>query len=81
MPVTEYKCHVCGKAFMIERNLQLHLKLHLGQKDYACTICEKSYYTKSGLQVSTYTLPQPPEGSFLKQLGAKLAPTEKLAPN
>ena len=47
--VKEFKCPTCGKAFRIERNLQLHLKLHLGQKDYFCDVCDRAFFTKTGL--------------------------------
>ena len=47
----------------------LHYKLHLGQKDFICSICERTYYTKSGLQAHMRQLhapaPKDQTGGFL----------------
>ena len=38
----------------------LHHKLHLGQKDFVCTVCHRTYFTKSGLQAHMRQLHAPP---------------------
>ena len=48
----------------------LHYKLHLGQKDFICSVCSRTYYTKSGLQAHIRQLHAPPSKSqelFCKQ--------------
>ena len=49
----------------------LHYKLHLGQKDFICSVCNRTYYTKSGLQAHVRQLHAPPPKSqgelFCKQ--------------
>ena len=41
-----FSCTTCGKEFSKVDNLQLHQKLHFGQKDYICSVCNRSYFTK-----------------------------------
>ncbi|KAG1704455.1 Zinc finger protein Gfi-1b [Nymphon striatum] len=38
----KHACNTCGHTFRHPRNLNLHMKRHLRQKDYKCGIC--SYY-------------------------------------
>ena len=38
----------------------LHYKLHLGQKDFKCSVCHRTYFTKSGLQAHLRQLHAPP---------------------
>ena len=34
----EFHCHLCPKEFMQKRQLAVHIKRHLGQKDHVCQV-------------------------------------------
>ncbi|XP_055705204.1 gastrula zinc finger protein XlCGF26.1-like [Phlebotomus papatasi] len=45
-------CNVCGKAFYMRLNLQLHMKIHDTHRErYPCTVCGKTYSTKGALSL------------------------------
>ncbi|XP_055848257.1 uncharacterized protein LOC129913547 [Episyrphus balteatus] len=43
------ECFTCHKKFTRWKNFMVHLKRHLGWKDFACTYCEKKFVIRSAL--------------------------------
>lgn len=46
-----YQCDVCKKKFARQYSLNLHAKLHTGEKDHKCEYCDKSFRASSYLKV------------------------------
>ena len=46
----------CGKVFISQSDLQKHMKMHLGQKDFVCDVegCGKEYTTIHHLKVCKF---------------------------
>ncbi len=38
-----HKCPRCAKAFVTKTKLQDHVRRHMGEKRFACLICNKKY--------------------------------------
>ncbi|XP_068203442.1 gastrula zinc finger protein XlCGF57.1-like isoform X2 [Palaemon carinicauda] len=47
----KFVCDTCGKHFARKDNLQMHYKVHTGEKDFMCKICKKKFAHKSSLTV------------------------------
>ena len=45
-----YPCDLCSKSFSAINVLNLHKKVHTGEKSYTCRFCEKKFATPSGLK-------------------------------
>ncbi|XP_037954785.1 putative mediator of RNA polymerase II transcription subunit 26 isoform X2 [Teleopsis dalmanni] len=43
------ECFTCGKKFQRWKNFSLHLKRHLGWKEFGCNICDKKFVVRSAL--------------------------------
>ncbi|XP_039969590.1 uncharacterized protein LOC120781432 [Bactrocera tryoni] len=43
------QCFTCGKTFQRWKNFSLHLKRHLGWKEFGCNVCEKKFVVRSAL--------------------------------
>lgn len=43
------ECFSCGKKFQRWKNLALHLKRHMGWKEFGCNVCEKKFVVRSAL--------------------------------
>ncbi|CAG2063300.1 unnamed protein product, partial [Timema podura] len=46
----QFKCNICEKTFTQNSSLNIHMKLHRGQKDYTCQICSRSFAQNSSLK-------------------------------
>ncbi|KAH8267989.1 hypothetical protein KR018_001268 [Drosophila ironensis] len=43
------ECFTCGKKFCRWKNFSLHLKRHLGWKEFGCYVCDKKFVVRSAL--------------------------------
>ncbi|XP_058465705.1 zinc finger imprinted 3-like [Malaya genurostris] len=52
----QHMCSFCGKMERSNAGLEIHMKFHLKQKDWACELCDKQYYTKADLRQHVLTV-------------------------
>ena len=38
-----YKCSECGKYFSEKYNMQVHMRIHNGERPYKCDICGRRF--------------------------------------
>lgn len=48
-------CAFCGKAFLYMSKYRRHLKIHTGEKPFACLICNKEFSQKANLKTHMST--------------------------
>ncbi|TRY62791.1 hypothetical protein TCAL_12063, partial [Tigriopus californicus] len=47
---SSFQCHVCGKQYLVKRNLDLHMNIHQGILPFKCTYCAFGTIHKSVLK-------------------------------
>ncbi|XP_065259547.1 zinc finger protein 420-like [Emys orbicularis] len=51
-----YKCNECGQSFSQQQCLQIHLRIHTGERLSKCNECGKSFRHKTSLVLHRYTV-------------------------
>ena len=44
-----YICSLCGHSSRDNSTLRVHMRIHTGQKDFACHVCQRKFNTKGNL--------------------------------
>lgn len=47
----KHLCKVCSKNFSSSSALNIHMRVHTGDRPFACQVCQKSFTTKGNLKV------------------------------
>uniref|UniRef100_A0A182RLV2 C2H2-type domain-containing protein n=1 Tax=Anopheles funestus TaxID=62324 RepID=A0A182RLV2_ANOFN len=51
----DFKCDICGKAFLEKNNLKGHMRIHNGDRKYACSLCSKTFLFAGTLRCHVLT--------------------------
>ncbi len=45
-----YVCHICSKGFNGRGNLNIHMRIHTGERPYKCKICDRAFKTEGQIR-------------------------------
>lgn len=51
----KHRCKTCGKVFYDARNLQQHMQIHLPDKPFSCSKCDRNYRMEESLRIHMTT--------------------------
>jgi KRAB domain-containing zinc finger protein len=44
-------CKICQKSYSNKYNLKEHIKIHIGDKNFSCDVCDYKSYTKKSVEI------------------------------
>ena len=45
----KFPCLLCDKAFVYKNHLEIHMRVHTGERPYACTLCDAKFKQRGSL--------------------------------
>ena len=60
------QCSICDKSYSCNRDLEIHMTIHISVKTYQCSLCENSYLRNEDLtsHLTTHTFESSPTNSY-----------------